>query len=194
MKLEFILAGVWLAYGFIHTFLASNKCKNLLKTILGRFFIYYRLLYNIIAFLLIVPILVWQQRIVSEVILPAGTMNYILGGLMMTSGVYLAFVSVKSYGFKDFLGLTAINGLVEKKTLKTDELSEIVRHPLFLGLLLFVWGNFGFAGTLASCITALAISLYIRIGIYFEEKKLVSEFGKAYEKYQKEVPMLIPKF
>ncbi len=194
MKLAFILAGVWLAYGIVHTLLASNKCKNLLKGILGRFFIYYRLIYNLIAFLLLIPILIWQQQLPSEVILPTGTMNYILGGLMMTSGVYLAFISLKSYGFKDFLGLNALEGVEEKRVFKRDELSEIVRHPLYLGILLFVWGNFGFSGTLVSCVTALSLTAYIRIGIYFEERKLVETFGSTYQKYQKEVPMLIPRF
>jgi protein-S-isoprenylcysteine O-methyltransferase Ste14 len=194
MKSEFILAGMWLAYGFVHTLLASNKCKNLLKGILGRFFIYNRLIYNLIATLLIVPILIWQQKITSEIILPSGTMNYILGGLMMTSGVYLVFISLKNYGFRDFFGINALQGIAEKKNFVRDELSEIIRHPLYLGILLFIWGNFGFAGTLASCITALSLSAYIRIGIYFEELKLVETFGATYQKYQKEVPMLLPKF
>ncbi len=36
-------------------------------------------------------------------------------------------------------------------------------------------------------------NLYVRIGIYFEEKKLVKEFGDIYNKYKLQVPMLIPK-
>jgi protein-S-isoprenylcysteine O-methyltransferase Ste14 len=36
------------------------------------------------------------------------------------------------------------------------------------------------------------LTVYIIIGTKLEEKKLVLEFGEAYIKYQKEVPMLIP--
>jgi protein-S-isoprenylcysteine O-methyltransferase Ste14 len=41
-------------------------------------------------------------------------------------------------------------------------------------------------------LTALITVIYIFVGARFEEKKLVKKFGKAYEKYQNEVPMLIP--
>jgi protein-S-isoprenylcysteine O-methyltransferase Ste14 len=36
------------------------------------------------------------------------------------------------------------------------------------------------------------LTIYIIIGTILEERKLVLEFGEAYVKYQKEVPMLIP--
>jgi protein-S-isoprenylcysteine O-methyltransferase Ste14 len=36
------------------------------------------------------------------------------------------------------------------------------------------------------------LTLYVIIGTWLEERKLVLEFGEAYLQYQKEVPMLIP--
>jgi protein-S-isoprenylcysteine O-methyltransferase Ste14 len=39
----------------------------------------------------------------------------------------------------------------------------------------------------------MIIAIYLPIGIIFEEQKLVKEYGDRYKKYQKEVPMLIPK-
>ena len=36
------------------------------------------------------------------------------------------------------------------------------------------------------------LTVYVIIGTKLEEKKLVLEFGDAYIKYQREVPMLIP--
>ena len=38
----------------------------------------------------------------------------------------------------------------------------------------------------------LASVLYLYVGTWLEEKKLVKQFGKKYKKYQEEVPMLIP--
>ncbi|MEL6275700.1 MAG: hypothetical protein AAFU03_11400, partial [Bacteroidota bacterium] len=39
---------------------------------------------------------------------------------------------------------------------------------------------------------AILITVYILIGIYYEEKDLVKVFGKSYKDYQQEVSMLIP--
>jgi protein-S-isoprenylcysteine O-methyltransferase Ste14 len=38
----------------------------------------------------------------------------------------------------------------------------------------------------------VAATLYILIGAYFEERKLLREFGAAYVEYKKKTAMLIP--
>ena len=38
----------------------------------------------------------------------------------------------------------------------------------------------------------LGATLYILVGIQFEERKLLKEFGQAYADYRRGVPMLIP--
>jgi protein-S-isoprenylcysteine O-methyltransferase Ste14 len=43
-----------------------------------------------------------------------------------------------------------------------------------------------------SLTSAIAITIYLFVGIYFEEKKLIEVFGEKYKKYQHDVPMLIP--
>jgi protein-S-isoprenylcysteine O-methyltransferase Ste14 len=40
---------------------------------------------------------------------------------------------------------------------------------------------------------AVTFTVYIFIGLHFEERDLVKTLGKAYEDYQKRVPMLFPK-
>jgi methanethiol S-methyltransferase len=187
MTSEILLGLAWLLYGAIHSILASNTIKKIFATK------YYRLIYNALAIVLLVPIVFFQFKINSENLLPSSSFNLVLGGIMMFSGVYLVFIALKNYDTQEFLG-TDFKQDKKKIFLQTDGLSSVVRHPLYLGLLLLVWGNFGFFGKESHLISAIALSVYIRIGIYFEEKKLVQDFGKAYEKYQKEVPMLIPKF
>lgn len=108
---------------------------------------------------------------------------------MISLGVYMLFISFKQYDLKAFLGIQA----EAPAQLITDGIMSVVRHPLYLSTLVIVWGVFGITGTANNLAMALALTAYIRIGIYFEEKKLVQIFGKTYEKYQKEVPMLIPK-
>ena len=45
---------------------------------------------------------------------------------------------------------------------------------------------------LASIIVSLALTIYVLIGIFFEERKLLCEFGQAYADYKSRTPMLIP--
>ena len=189
MQSEIIIGLSWLSYGLIHSVLASNAAKNLLKASLGRFFGSYRLLYNILATILLIPILYIQITTPSEFVLPPSSINYILGGLMIGSGIYLVVVAIRHYNTKQFLGLEPTTST----SLQTDGLMAVVRHPIYLGILVVVWGCFGVQGTISNLVMVLAITLYVRIGVYFEEKKLVEEYGAAYRKYQKEVPMLIPK-
>jgi len=37
-----------------------------------------------------------------------------------------------------------------------------------------------------------ALSVYLYVGTFFEERRLVHEFGDAYREYQRQVPRLIP--
>jgi protein-S-isoprenylcysteine O-methyltransferase Ste14 len=46
--------------------------------------------------------------------------------------------------------------------------------------------------TLNSFIVYLALTVYILIGIIFEERKLLREFGQEYADYRSVTPMLIP--
>ncbi len=195
MKSEIILSILWIVYGIFHSLTATESFKNLLKSILGRFSIYYRLIYNTLAVILILPIIKFQLDSPTELLLEKSIMNQILGGLMMGSGIFLGFSALKQYDLSEFLGTDVLKDSNKKKQplLIKDELSSIVRHPLYLGILIFLWGAFGFFGTSLHLVTAISLTFYIRIGIHFEEKRLVKEFGKQYEKYQKEVPMLIPK-
>jgi protein-S-isoprenylcysteine O-methyltransferase Ste14 len=69
-------------------------------------------------------------------------------------------------------------------------LYRIVRHPLMAGFLLVFWATPSM--TVDRLILALGMTIYILVGIYFEERALRRQFGVTYEKYQAEVPQLLP--
>ncbi|MGB5872416.1 MAG: isoprenylcysteine carboxylmethyltransferase family protein [Bacteroidota bacterium] len=70
---------------------------------------------------------------------------------------------------------------------------NIVRHPIYLSALLFyvalLVASFSL---LAFAVWIVTVLFYIYISRY-EEKLLKERFGKDYEEYMKEVPMLFPK-
>jgi protein-S-isoprenylcysteine O-methyltransferase Ste14 len=70
-------------------------------------------------------------------------------------------------------------------------LYRIVRHPLYVGLLLAFWS--APTMTLTHLVFAIATTLYILIGIQLEEHDLTAEHPD-YAQYKKRVPMLVPFF
>ena len=109
---------------------------------------------------------------------------------------YVERSSLKLF-WKYFFQLSGLRSLVRET--KTNELMitgihKYVRHPLYAGTFVFIWGLWVLLPSVALMISNFIITVYTLIGIGFEEKKLVNEFGEAYKKYMKEVPMIIPGF
>jgi methanethiol S-methyltransferase len=66
-----------------------------------------------------------------------------------------------------------------------------VRHPLYAGLMLTFWTvPVMSAGRL---LFALGLSAYVLIGIAFEERDLLRQFGERYRVYRERVGMLVPR-
>ena len=73
----------------------------------------------------------------------------------------------------------------------TPLLYRQVRHPLYAGLVLTFWAVP--VMTAGRLLFALGLSAYVLIGIAFEERDLLRQFGERYRVYRERVGMLVPR-
>lgn len=69
---------------------------------------------------------------------------------------------------------------------------KYVRHPLMLGFLIAFWSIPKM--TVGHLLFSAGMTLYIFIGVYFEEKAMMRRFGEKYEDYRERVPKFFPGF
>jgi len=113
--------------------------------------------------------------------------------MLLLPGAVIMLIAIKKY-FLLLSGVRSIFQATPPAELKVEGIHRFVRHPLYSGTILFVWGLFFISPMLNNLIAVILLTAYVLIGITFEEKKLVKEFGKKYQEYIGEVPMLIPDF
>jgi methanethiol S-methyltransferase len=73
---------------------------------------------------------------------------------------------------------------------KSPGLYKLVRHPIYVGFLIFAWVTP--VMTVGHLLFAVGSLIYILIGMRFEEHDLVKEFGDTYKQYQQRVRSLVP--
>lgn len=189
---HFLLILLWLVYYTIHSILASSSVKDFFQKKLKKSFRYYRLGYSIFATVTLILLLYFQYSFESPVLIKSALIKYFAILFLVFPGIVIMFISIKKY-FMLLSGVRSIFTRVPASELKVNGIHRFVRHPLYSGTILFVWGLFLVFPFLNNFIAAVLLTLYVLVGISFEEKKLIKEFGKEYEGYIQNVPMLIPR-
>ena len=181
-------------YGLVHSWLASLQAKALAQRAFGiRAARFYRLAYNLFAALTLLPVLALAAALPDQsiYIIPfpwvlVTTAIQLLSALVIVVGIWQT-------GLWSFIGLGQLARPQDDQPPKmvTHGLYRWVRHPLYTAGLVLIWLSPVMTRNLLVLLASL--SLYLVIGAVFEERKLVREFGQAYQSYRINTPMLIPR-
>ncbi len=114
---------------------------------------------------------------------------FLAGTLCLASGLWLVYRSHADLGANWSISLE----VRERHQLVTRGVYRRVRHPMYLGLLLYSSGQAlvlpnWVAGP--SYLVALALLFALRVGP--EERMMLEEFGKEYESYMARTKRLVP--
>jgi protein-S-isoprenylcysteine O-methyltransferase Ste14 len=182
-----------IAYCVLHSLLASLPVKAGARRLFGAAADrWYRLAYNTLAIITLLPLLPLLAMLPDQVlyVVPAPWRWLMFGGQALA--VLGMFEAVRQTGTAHFLGLRQLreaepaeSGLIE------SGLYAYVRHPIYTAGLLFIWLSPAMSANLLT--VYIFWSLYMVLGTFHEEQRLIHEFGATYESYRKRVPRLIPR-
>jgi protein-S-isoprenylcysteine O-methyltransferase Ste14 len=142
-------------------------------------------------------LLLWQWRPIAEPVVwhlhDALTVNLVWAVFWLGWAVMLASTFLINHF--EFFGVSQVAANLSgskpsASEFRTPLFYRYVRHPLYLGLLLGFWATPRM--TAGHLLFAIGCTGYIMVGIWFEERDLVAQFGERYLRYRRQVGMLLP--
>lgn len=146
---------------------------------------------------LLLALLFWQWRPIPDFVwqIETQTGRFILWCLFGL-GWLMVLVSTFMINHFDLFGLRQVSLFFSGKEYRhlkfsTPGLYRHVRHPIMTGFIIAFWATPDM--TVRHLLFSLATTGYIFIGVFFEERDLVIFYRDKYERYQQEVPRLMPR-
>jgi methanethiol S-methyltransferase len=152
----------------------------------------------VLAATLALALLLWQWRPITEPVI--WTVENRAGVLALQAVFWLGWavllISTFLINHFELFGLRQVFARMMGRALpeqqfRTPGFYRYVRHPIYVGFLLAFWATPHM--TAGHLLFAIATTGYILIGIWFEERDLVAQFGERYRAYRDQVGMLVPR-
>lgn len=181
------------AWGGLHSFLAAFGTKKWARQTFGRRICrFYRLIFVFITILTLIPILAMLAFLPQRVlwIIPPPWIYVTLAvQFLVILGIMATVLQTNVWTFVGLRQLENPKAEQEGEFVR-EGFYRFVRHPMYFFSIIFFWLIPYMTDLILAFITAS--TLYFLIGSIPEEQKLREIYGEAYEKYQEEVPRIIP--
>ena len=189
-----IILLLWTGYFMLHSVMASLRLKNWVARHFSALMPAYRLLFNSLSVVLLLPILwlgwQWQGAPLWHWPAPVWWLTTIISGLTIIA----FFISLRYYDMDEFMGLKqwreGIDAVEDQEHFVIGDFHRFVRHPWYTMGIILVWCRELDPVMLTN---AIMITLYFIIGSRFEERKLRRYHGEVYRQYASKVPALMPR-
>ncbi len=153
----------------------------------------YSRIFNVTSFLALVPASLflnfrdWLYFLQSpELVNP---LLFLLGAILLALSVVVAILASRSISVSTVADMRTDR----KPALVTGGLYARMRHPLYLATILFLLSLVAFYPFSNILTFTLSFVVYIVIGAYLEERKLVIQYGTEYLAYRKRAGFLLPR-
>jgi protein-S-isoprenylcysteine O-methyltransferase Ste14 len=153
----------------------------------------------VLAATAVLVLLLWQWRPIAEPVIwsvesPAGRAAL---NLMFWIGWAVLLISTFLINHFELFGLRQVLARLLRHEIAAQEFRtplfyRHVRHPIYLGFVIAFWSTPHMSA--GHLLFSIATTGYIFIGIWFEERDLIAQFGARYRVYREQVGMLIPRF
>lgn len=188
-------AMLWVGFGVMHSGMASQAYKRWLARALGERACWERVMFNLLALLALGGLLTYAhtQFQPQPLFQPAGPWRWLLAGVQLLAAVLMGW-ALTCYDLPRFGGWRQVQAARRGETLPEEPLlispfHRWVRHPLYATGLVVIWAR---PWDEAVWWTNLFATLYLLIGMHFEERRLLGLYGEAYARFKAKVPALLP--
>ena len=185
----------WVLWCTLHSALISVTVTKYMKRKLASGFRFYRLFYNSISLVTLLPLLYYSVSIRGEPVLRWEGPLIVAQYLLLATSIFLFVAGGWNYSLSQFFGILQIRAgratraLSSYDTFVASGIHKMIRHPWYLGGILFIWAR---DLSVSTILNNIVITCYFIIGTFLEERKLVGEFGEHYRQYQRNVSMFFP--
>ncbi len=184
--------GLLLAFGVQHSVMARSSFKKRLTSIMPE--AWERSTY-VLATALVLYLIVWYWQAMPSVLwqVESETARSIItavyyGGWLIT--VLATFMLNHFHLFGLQQSFKSDDPDAGTKEFKTPMFYSLVRHPIQTGVVIAMFATPDM--TVGRAVLAVGMLVYIAVGLYFEERDLLSHFGDTYRQYKQRVPALLP--
>jgi methanethiol S-methyltransferase len=165
-----------------HSLLARAGAKRAVHSLVGAHL--ERSVYVWIASLLYIGVWTLWRALPGTLYHHTGVWAALHWGIVVL-GFALTVISARVIDLLDLAGVNQASGRTRPASLEVTGPYHLVRHPIYLGWLLIVFGVPEMTWTRAQF--AVVSSAYLFLAVPFEERSLVEAFGGAYRDYQRNV-------
>ena len=193
----FLLCLLWIGWCALHSILIMTVITDFVNRMTPWLVRYYRLIFNGVSAATLLPLVILTHKVDGTLVFAWHGWGSVGRVMLLVAAFFLFWSGARRYDLMHFLGVKQLQSrkmhllLNDLPDFSEDGIFGVIRHPWYLGSLLFIWSALSHY-FLPVFLVVVVLSIYLVIGTILEEQKILASYGDAYRLYQQRVSMLFP--